>query len=260
MSLKINKPYICRINQKKQKMKKIQKLIIIALTVAVVLPACKKGENDPFLSLRSRKSRVAGEWTVSTREEVRNTTVISPSVNASATETTTINGSSYTMTYKDASGTDTQLGTVGTNTVNFEKDGKWSAVYEFTTVNVLGSGSFATTETTVTRTESSGIWNFLGKIGDAKNKENISVATTSEKTTRTVTTVSSFTGTDVNTNTTTETYADNEMVDVWKLTQLKNKELIAEIEINNSTFTTSTGSASSSTTKTNGSIKITLTQ
>jgi hypothetical protein len=234
--------------------------VLVALTVAVVLPACKKGENDPFLSLRSRKSRVAGEWTVESKEETRNTSIVSPSLNTTAIEITTINGGNYTNTYTDASGTDTNLGTVQTNTITFEKDGKWSAVYQLTTVNVFGSGSFQTTETTVSRTESSGIWNFLGKIGEAKNKENISVATTSEKTNKTVTTVSSFTGTDIETSSSTNTYADNEMVDVWKLTQLKNKELIAEIEINNSISTTSSGSTTASANKTNGSIKLTLTQ
>lgn len=33
-----------------------------------ILPSCKKGENDPFISLQTRKARLCGEWKVS-REE-----------------------------------------------------------------------------------------------------------------------------------------------------------------------------------------------
>ncbi|HRH63758.1 MAG TPA: hypothetical protein PLI68_10565, partial [Bacteroidia bacterium] len=80
-------------------MKKYQKLVLVVLAAVSVLPACKKGEEDPFLSLRSRKSRVAGEWTVESREEKVTTSKISPSVNSTSTETTTVNGSTYTYTY-----------------------------------------------------------------------------------------------------------------------------------------------------------------
>lgn len=38
--------------------------IIVLIAGTLVLPSCKKGEDDPFLSLRSRKSRVAGTWEV----------------------------------------------------------------------------------------------------------------------------------------------------------------------------------------------------
>jgi hypothetical protein len=240
-------------------MKKLKTLLFVALTAAVIAPSCKKGADDPFLSLRSRKARVAGEWKVDAKVDERTTTLINPSINTTATETITINGSSYTKVYKDASGSDTQTGTVGENTYTFDKDGTWSAVYELTTVVVLGSVS-PTTETTVNKIESSGIWNFLGKIGDAKNKENMSVSTTSKKTTRTTTSVSPFTGTDVVTSTATETFAENEEVQIWKLTELRNKELKAEIEIDNSTISTSSGSSSSSTQKVSGSISITLKQ
>ena len=229
---------------KKKEMKKIQKLILLALTVALILPACKKGENDPFLSFRSRKSRVAGEWTVDFKEEVRKTTKIEPSVHGSSTETTTISGSTYTNTFVDASGTDTDNGTVRTFTYTYEKDGGWSSVYEFTVITILGSGTFATTQTTVTKIECSGVWNFLGKIGDAKNKENMSVSTTSKKTTTVTTTDNSFTGTDVTTETVTQSFAENENVEIWKLTQLKNKELKAEIELDMSSVKTSTSSGS----------------
>ena len=226
-------------------MKKIQKLVIALLVISAVLPACKKGADDPFLSLRSRKSRVAGEWTVSTLTDSRNSVKSggSGSSNYNVTEVVKVDGSSYSDTYTESGSSDTENGTVSTYTIKFEKDGKWNSIFEYSVVTTNPS----ITHTVTTRTESSGTWNFLGKIGDAKNKENISVSTISEKITSTTqdTFTPGSTLTDV--NVTTKTYAENENVEIWKLTELKNKELKAEISIGNSstdgTVTTSvTGS------------------
>lgn len=240
-------------------MKKYQKLVLVVLAAVAVLPACKKGEEDPFLSLRSRKSRVAGEWTVEFREEKVTNTKVSPSVSSTSTETTTINGSTYTYNYLSGSTTTTVNGTVGTYKVTFEKDGAWKSTYEYTTVFTFGTSPFTTKETTITQIESSGIWNFLGKIGDAKNKENMSVSTTSEKTVKTITSVTTTPGsvdTDVTTETSSKSYAPNESVQVWKLIELKNKEMKGEIQIDNS----SVNSTTSTTEKRSGSISITLKQ
>ena len=70
-------------------MKNSIKLAALALVIAATsFSGCKKGENDPFLSLKSRKSRAAGEWKLS----------------------------AFTTTYTDASGTDTQTLATGTLT------------------------------------------------------------------------------------------------------------------------------------------------
>lgn len=45
-------------------MKNLKIALLVVLAAAFVLPSCKKGENDPFLSLHSRKARVVGEWTL----------------------------------------------------------------------------------------------------------------------------------------------------------------------------------------------------
>lgn len=42
-------------------MKTVKSLVLTVLIGASIV-ACKKGDNDPFLSLRSRDARVAGEW------------------------------------------------------------------------------------------------------------------------------------------------------------------------------------------------------
>jgi|TARA_R110000737_G_scaffold21067_1_gene39440 hypothetical protein len=40
-------------------------LAIIAIVGITTISGCKKGENDPFLSLKSRKARITGEWKLS---------------------------------------------------------------------------------------------------------------------------------------------------------------------------------------------------
>jgi hypothetical protein len=42
-------------------MKNITKFTIMALAITLFF-GCKKGENDPFLSLKSRDARITGEW------------------------------------------------------------------------------------------------------------------------------------------------------------------------------------------------------
>lgn len=228
-------------------MKKYQKILLVCLTVAAVMPSCKKGEDDPFLSLRSRKSRVAGDWTVESKSDTRT------DLTSGSTTTITINGSDYTRT-TNGTFSSTTKGTIGAFTYTFEKDGKWNSVYELTTVNTSGSGGSATTVTTTNRIESSGIWNFLGKIGEAKNKENMSVSKTLEITRTTTKTVNTILGSSTSESTQTDTYAENESVEIWKLTQLKNKELKAEMTIDNSSV------SSSNVNKETGSVTFTLKQ
>ena len=38
--------------------------LIIATTIATVLPSCKKGDDDPIISLRTRKDRFTNTWTL----------------------------------------------------------------------------------------------------------------------------------------------------------------------------------------------------
>jgi hypothetical protein len=38
--------------------------LIIATTIATVIPSCKKGDDDPIVSLRTRKDRFTNTWTL----------------------------------------------------------------------------------------------------------------------------------------------------------------------------------------------------
>lgn len=45
-------------------MKKFSGIILVALMVAMVLPSCKKYEEGPTLSFRSKTSRLVNEWKI----------------------------------------------------------------------------------------------------------------------------------------------------------------------------------------------------
>lgn len=128
-------------------MKKIFAYLIIAATVVPAFTSCKKGENDPFLSLRSRKSRVAGEWKVTSAKGSQIETGSSP-----YNYSWTFDGASYVET--DASGSTTMPRTMN---YTFDKDGSYT--YED---NINGSIY-----------KSSGTWNFMEGVGEAKKKSQL---------------------------------------------------------------------------------------
>lgn len=177
-------------------MKTTIKVALAALMIAgVSLESCKKGENDPFLSLRSRKARVTGDWTVKKGEGTR--------TSGSTTTTWTFDGATYTQTQGSNS-----VSTSETITMNFEKDGTYKMVTTITDASV--NYTDVTTET--------GTWNFTGKIGDDKNKDHIVMRTL---TSTDVTTIGS------SSTTTTDTWTgDNAPANVMYIDQLKNKEMI----------------------------------
>ena len=138
------------VNPKTRKMKTISKILLVALTASSVsFVGCKKGENDPFLSLSSRKARLAGEWKV---------------VSGSGTETNTVGSlsSTTTMTYDGTTETETTGSSTTTDKYTmeytFEKDGSFTIVY----TDNNGSSAVVTTST--------GTWNWTGGVGEAKNK------------------------------------------------------------------------------------------
>lgn len=45
--------------------------IFILILVSVSLISCKRGENDPFLSIKSRDARISGKWILSSLSETR---------------------------------------------------------------------------------------------------------------------------------------------------------------------------------------------
>ncbi len=120
------------------------KLMILVVGISGI-QSCKKGEEDPFMSLRSRKARLTGEWQV-TSYETKNST------NGTVTFSESLSGTTLTTSSGGVSDTETY-----SYDFTFEKDGTYK------TIEV---------EDNVTKTIT-GNWAFLGKNknADIKKKE-----------------------------------------------------------------------------------------
>jgi hypothetical protein len=169
-------------------------LICLSLFAVISLSGClKKGDDDPFISLRSRKGRVAGDWkTISVKAISKYTSASNPGSTTSFeytsngetyTEITTVNGVATTE-----SGTQTEKWT-------FDKDGSYSS----------------TSTTDGAETKSTGRWNFTSGVGDTKNKSQLTI---SEET-------SSTAGT-----TTPDTYGGNQVDEVYDIKELRNETMV----------------------------------
>lgn len=125
----------------------------LVIALLVVTPACKKGENDPGLSFKSRKSRLAGSWTLQSATLMHGDT------------TTVFDGDSLATTVDSITNTLAMTGSF-----QFNKDGTYGeeTVTDFPT-NWQGNGQPAFTQTeTIT-----GIWNFTGGGGGVKSKSQL---------------------------------------------------------------------------------------
>ncbi|CAN5410368.1 hypothetical protein BH09BAC5_BH09BAC5_25140 [soil metagenome] len=196
-------------------MKTSIKIAVAALVIASFgFEGCKKGPNDPFMSIHTRKGRVVGDWKVSAGS-------------GTDSQTSPTSSSSWTFdgtTYSQTSGSSTTTSNL-TLTMSFAKDGTYKTV---TTATAVGY-SDVTTE--------SGTWNFTGKIGDDKNKDHIVMKTLSNVD---VTTIGSSSSTSTNTYT-----GDDAPTSLMYLDELKNKEIIMTYDgtsANGSSTSTSKGS------------------
>ncbi len=224
-------------------------LFVAAAGLLAVTPSCKKGENDPALSLKSRKARLAGEYNVDSWEMNENTVYLDGDKETVMIE---IEGDKGTITLTDQPSGESPIERSGTITVNeltytFEKDGTWSRVIDIETTTVE-DGFFDVDRTEVTTkisTTESGTWSFLGgQSEEFKNKERISLSILSsvekEQETEVIYYTDNTTETDSDPETTTEiTYTDGESTETIQIDMLKGKEMTfitdgeTEIENNN---------------------------
>jgi hypothetical protein len=129
---------------------------IVAITTAFTFSGClKKGEDDPSISFKSRKARVAGDWeVVSYKYTSTYNNPSNPTWNSSTTYT--MNGSTYT-----------DVSTNGGVTTNTNGTETWKWTFE-------KDGTYDNTHTTDGKTDTEkGTWNFTSGVGDLKNKSQI---------------------------------------------------------------------------------------
>jgi len=186
-------------------MKKIITLSILLIISTITVQSCKKGENDPLFSLRTRTNRLSGNWKV-VKEEIKETIT-----NNQSGDTSYVINSIYNGTFKATATTYSVLDTSFTTNdtiyyeeeIKFESDGKYSKTF---VLNDLTNTIFT-----------DGNWIFLGKsdLDNLKNKEAILLTTTV------------YTQTD-GTNTSIDNY-NNLDGETYVINQLKNKELILTV-------------------------------
>lgn len=144
-------------------MKNIFKILCIGIVLSITY-SCKKGENDPFLSLRSRKARITGEWKLASSSETSTNT----SDSGSSTTVKNFDGTTETEVYTGILGSPVTSTKTLSEEYTFEKDGTFKVVRT----------EIANGNTDITTGE--GNWAFVGKskTAELKNKESISLSFT----------------------------------------------------------------------------------
>lgn len=214
---------------------------MIGMGMLAVTPSCKKGENDPFLSLSSRKSRMAGEYTV---DSWMTTTKEVDSDNVTYETTTNIDGNSGTRITKTTDGgatvTTTRNITVNKATFTFEKDGTWSSEFNTTTTWTEAGGGWLVDQYNYTVVETmmeSGTWSFLGgQPEDFKNKERVMLSVTDASSSDQTTTKTDYTDGSSETETGDlysyeENYSNGEYNMVFMIDMLKGKEMVLKQDL-----------------------------
>ena len=129
---------------------KFSSFLLIAFVLVFISGCLKKGEDDPLISFRTRKARVVGKWKIKKGKKISasNTTTIS----------TTYSQDKYEQTYSLLSYTPSITSGDIKYTIEFKKDGKVAEnrILEY-------SDRFSV----------KGTWNFTGRVGKEKNKEQI---------------------------------------------------------------------------------------
>lgn len=193
-------------------MKSLLKYLFIALIAITLIPvsSCKKGPNDPFISLRSRAARLAGTWkltnaayTITQVDGNKNTTI-------EYTYDVAVGKMSYTKTEKIGNAQPT----VSKDSYTYTETWTIDKANTYTRNSV--EDAFPVTET--------GSWAFLNKDKDAELKNKEAVVLLPNKI------VSAF-GTDLNGKT--------DAAEVVVLDELSNKKIV--ITINESSDTSKPG-------------------
>ncbi len=218
---------------------------------SLMITGCKKGMNDPFFSIFSRKQRVTGDWSFDSFE--RQALTKDP-FGVFTDEKFTVTGESITdvVTVKQSSNdtTITYRGKVKEAYYKFEKDGRmdyrfWYEMDHLVT-RIDENTENVATERTITTIEikGNGTWNFLDKIDNYKKKERLSLVFEylNHRTTVSFTYDStdvdgnSFTGYPLITNSVDNSenkWANGEFAEVWVLDMLKNKEITMFRQLDN---------------------------
>jgi hypothetical protein len=204
-------------------MKTSIKIAVAALVIASFgIEGCKKGPNDPAISVYSRKARMTGEWKYKSGEGKRSA--------LNSNTTWTYDGAVLTevTTTTSPSSTTTTL-TSRTISLTYEKDGTYTMVTTTTTPSPLPS--------TNTETET-GTWNFTGGVGSQNNNKDHVVM-------RTLSVITVFVAGPLSTTSTEQYSGDDCPTTTMFLDELRNDKIVFTHEgttLNGTTTETNEGS------------------
>jgi hypothetical protein len=221
--------------------------ILLVLLSAIIMPLFTGcfgvGEDDPFISLRTRKARMTGNWEVSAYYKnvkqiygIDNNTVLRVITDVQGEEwletTTTIGVEADPVEVE---------GVVLQNEMSFDKNGYFNSVYEYQIVDVVVDEETleATTTTFTVKETMDGTWNFLGRIDDYSNKERLSLVVMNSRIIHTTVTEIQTDDDEAEPEQTTDveawtySYANGEMSEIWELDMLKNSEVHMYQDLNN---------------------------
>lgn len=149
-------------------MKKIAKISMLVVAGLLVFTGCKKGENDPTISLTSRTKRLCQEWELTAGSVTSSQKNDMYTANATSTYngSTVTTSSSITMSGTTTTSTETHL---FTNVIEFVKDGTFEE-----TTNEDGDIEIR-----------KGIWSWLyeNQEQELKNKEAVVLSSNTDGTT-----------------------------------------------------------------------------
>ena len=130
------------------------KLVGLVFICAFLLCDCKKGEEDPAISFRTRKGRLSGEWVMKSGNASQTfLSATKPPFN----QNFSFNGSKVELNETEAGGPAIIYTGAYNLTLNVKKDGAFNFRENF-------AGSIL---------EANGHWNFERRSADAKNKEEV---------------------------------------------------------------------------------------
>jgi hypothetical protein len=244
-------------------MKKLLFVLSVFLFSGILVFSCKKGEDDPFISFRSRKARFSGDWHITLLDKRETITQggMSEIIN------TDIEEEGVTETTTSGSFRNTRLGRLDVGHYQFKKDGTFTYNYQVTiienwrdTVSYVDVNNYQYKDTTLTETRifrASGTWNFLSNVDEYKNKERVilnflrtdsevelqyfiedrtSIPNPDGGNPPFVTSTTSRT--DIYRTLGSQTYIEGGKTEIWRLTKLRNKEINAVSEYMNVISTT----------------------
>lgn len=133
-------------------MKNFTTLLALVL-LATLFTTCKKGEEDPAFSLRTRKARLTGDW-IMTEGSASITYFV---YGAPYNDAFKFDGSNLTLNSTESTGPPTIYVGKYSLSLSFKKDGTFTASENFAGKPFNANGT----------------WNFTSGVGKAKNKDGI---------------------------------------------------------------------------------------